>query len=45
MGKSHIEQLANEVLELRVDHKSDNSQQCLAVTKEGEHHTVIYKQQ
>ena len=45
MGKSHVEQLAKEALVLKVDHKPDKSQQCLAITKEGEHHSVVYKQQ
>lgn len=45
MGKSHLEQLAKEVLLPREDHKPGKNQSCLAVTKEGEHHTVMDKQQ
>lgn len=45
MRESHLEQLAKEALVLRVDHKPGKNQCCLVVTKEGEHHTVMDKQQ
>lgn len=45
MGESHLEQLAEEALVLRVDHKPGKNQSCLVVTKEGEHRTVMDKQQ
>lgn len=45
MGESHFEQLDKEALVLRVDQKPGENQSCLAVTKEGEHHTVMDKQQ
>lgn len=45
MGESHLEQLAKEALVLRVDHKPGKNPSCLVVTKEGEHRTVMDKQQ
>lgn len=44
MGKSHLE-LAKEALMPRGDHKAGKNQSWLVVTKEGEHHTVMDKQQ
>lgn len=45
MGKSQLEQLAKEALMPRGDHKADKNQSWFAVTKEGEHHPVMDKQQ